>query len=91
MQRATKLMGGRRVSMTVCGGGGGGGNAGAGTPGLVKLVTPAVPAGTTGIAYATQFEATFPHDPGTFHIASGQLPPGLILDTSTGDLCGYPR
>ncbi len=96
MQRATKLMVWVATSVVAattvaCGGGGAGGNAGAGTPGLVTLVTPAVPAGTTGIAYATQFEATFPHDPGTFHIASGQLPPGLTLDTSTGDLSGYPR
>jgi hypothetical protein len=74
-----------------CGGGGSGGTAGAGNPGVVSLLTASVPAGTTGVAYATQFAAQFPHDPGTFHVSSGQLPPGLTLDTSTGALAGYPR
>ena len=74
-----------------CGGGGSGGTAGAGNPGVVSLLTASVPAGTTGVAYATQFAAEFPHDPGTYHVSSGQIPPGLTLDTSTGALNGYPR
>jgi hypothetical protein len=72
-----------------CGGGGAGEAAGSGQ--LVALVTPGVPGATTGVDYATQFEASFVHPPGVFQVTGGSLPPGLKLDIQSGLLTGYPR
>lgn len=95
MQRLTALVvgcaGAFVLAATTACGGGGGGSAGAGNPGVVTLLTSSVPSGSTGVAYAASFDAAFPHTPGSFHVASGQLPPGLKLDTATGALTGYPR
>lgn len=77
--------------LTAACGGGGAGPAGSGSPSTVAMITPDVPPATTGVAYGTRFQASFPHGPGTFHVVSGQLPPGLKLDVATGDLTGYPR
>ena len=73
-----------------CGGGGAGGTP-SGSGQLVTLVTPSIPAGTTGMSYDTQFEASFVHPPGVFQVTGGGLPPGLKLDIETGVLAGYPR
>jgi hypothetical protein len=51
-----------------------------------------VPGGTTGVAYETRFEATFPNPDGSaFLVTGGTLPPGLRLDVETGALAGIPR
>lgn len=71
--------------------GGGGSSGGVNTSGLVTIVTAGVPAATTGIAYVAQLEANVPNAPGTFHVVSGLLPPGLELDAATGVISGYPR
>jgi len=72
-------------------GSGGAGSAAAGSGNLVTLVTPSVPGATTGVSYATQFEATFVNPPGVFQVTGGALPLGLNLDIETGELAGFPR
>lgn len=75
-------------ALASCGGGGGGGIA---TDHLVTLNTAAIPGGTTGSSYVTAFDANFIHPPGVFLLTGGSLPPGLELDTMTGELTGFPR
>jgi hypothetical protein len=75
--------------LTACGGGGGGNFSS--NAGLVKLTTEAANPGVTGQAYSTTFAATFPHPPGLFQVSGGALPPGVILDSQTGVVSGYPR
>src|SRR5262245_22019474 len=85
------------VSVTGFGGGllvgcgGGGGSPGAGVGGLVHVTTSTVPTGETGVAYATQINASFPNAPGSFLLTGGALPEGLSLDYGTGAITGYPR
>jgi len=45
---------------------------------------------TVGAAYSTAFSVTGGVGPFTYSIASGSLPPGLILNTSTGAITGKP-
>src|SRR5262245_1652087 len=71
-----------------CGGGGGSVT----SDGLVSLRTQSVPGATTGIAYAALFEAEFPNPANAHFIQTGgALPPGLALDSVTGELTGFPR
>lgn len=77
------------LTLPACGGGGK--NPGAGVQGLVTLLTSSIPTGSTGVAYATTFDADFPNPPGKFIVTGGALPPGLTLDANTGVLSGYPR
>ena len=72
-----------------CGGGGANGDVSAG--GLVTIVTPAIPTGTTGVSYTSQIEATFVHPPGVFLLTGGAMPPGLLLDQESGMVSGFPR
>jgi hypothetical protein len=77
------------VALSACGGSGGGGFSGGGS---VHLLTSSLPDGTTGVAFAAQIEATFPHPDGASYVVTGgQLPPGLALDSETGLLGGTPR
>ena len=71
--------------------GGGGGAAGAGNASTVALTTPALPSGTTGVAYTAQLAASVPHAPGVFYVTGGTLPAGLTLDGESGAVSGYPR
>src|SRR5258707_830886 len=70
------------------GGGGGGGPRGAGTPQLVRLTTPSIPAATTGVFYSVQFTADVPPPPALWLVNSGILPTGLKFDLLTGQLSG---
>ncbi len=58
-------------------------------PPTLKLVCPAN-TGTVGLAYSSAAVATGGYAPYTFSIASGSLPPGLTLNTSTGAITGTP-
>jgi Zn finger protein HypA/HybF involved in hydrogenase expression len=44
----------------------------------------------TGVAFSSQLSVTGGAAPYTFSIASGSLPPGLKLDTTTGKITGTP-
>jgi hypothetical protein len=60
-------------------------------PGLGKLTLgpeSTVP-GTQGVPYSLQMTATVA-EPKTFSISSGQLPPGLAIDASSGLISGTP-
>src|SRR5688572_26269320 len=71
-----------------CGSGGGGSS----SSGQVSLHTTEVPAAATGQEdYQFHFTADMPHAPGTFRVTSGALPPGMQLDSFTGELSGVPR
>jgi hypothetical protein len=59
-------------------------------PALPPTITSAPPAtGTYGSAYSHSFTATG-GPPLSYSVASGSLPPGLLLDGSTGELSGTP-
>src|SRR5689334_21590120 len=77
--------------LTRAGCGGGGGSPGSGNGSNVSLTLPALPSGTTGVAYTAQLAADVPHAPGLFYVTGGALPTGLSLDSNTGAIGGYPR
>jgi hypothetical protein len=80
------------VALFVSGCGGSGGGGGGTSSATVQLLTTTLPGGTTGASFAAQFEADFPHPDGSsFIVTGGQLPPGLALDSETGELAGTPR
>jgi hypothetical protein len=80
---------GLALALAACGAGGGGGFT---SDALVTFVTTDVPAAQTGQEdYSFFFEARVPHSPGTFGVSSGTIPPGMRLDTATGELHGVPR
>jgi hypothetical protein len=55
------------------------------------IVPPNLPAGTVGVPYpSSTFTASGGTPPYTFGLASGSLPPGLVLDPKTGILSGTP-
>jgi uncharacterized protein YhjY with autotransporter beta-barrel domain len=59
--------------------------------GNVLTVNPSsLPAGTQGTAYNQTVSATGGTGPYTFSVASGSLPAGLTLNTSTGAITGTP-
>jgi hypothetical protein len=60
-------------------------------PGAISITTQSLPAGTMGVAYpAAQLAATGGTTPYTWSIASGTLPAGLSLDSSSGAISGTP-
>lgn len=62
------------------------------TPNVAPTVNtqPPPPSGTVGVAYAYTFTAVNGQTPYTWRIAAGTLPPGLALNSSTGQLAGTP-
>ncbi len=49
-----------------------------------------LPAATAGVAYSATIAATGGTSPYSYFVASGSLPPGLTLNTSTGAITGTP-
>jgi len=56
----------------------------------VSITTNSMPAATVGTAYSKTLSATGGTSPYTWGIASGSLPPGLSLNSSTGTVSGTP-
>ncbi|WP_256788232.1 putative Ig domain-containing protein [Frankia sp. AvcI1] len=54
------------------------------------LALPAPPLGEVGAAYTDQFTVTGGTSPFTWSISSGSLPPGLILNATSGLVSGTP-
>jgi len=54
------------------------------------ITTSSLPGGTTGVAYSQTLAATGGITPYTWSLASGDLPTGLTLNTSSGVISGTP-
>ena len=59
-------------------------------PGPVSIATTSLPNGTVGVPYSQTLTATGGQSPYTWSLASGVLPAGLTLETSTGTIGGTP-
>ncbi len=55
-----------------------------------QITTTSLPGGTTGVSYNTAVQAQGGITPYTWAISAGSLPPGLALNTSTGQISGTP-
>jgi hypothetical protein len=60
------------------------------TPPLTLPPDTTLPTGVTGTAYSGAIKPSGGQGPFTYSVASGQLPPGLTLNTSTGEIAGRP-
>ncbi|HTK75119.1 MAG TPA: putative Ig domain-containing protein, partial [Gemmataceae bacterium] len=60
------------------------------TPPLSLPTSTTLPSGVTGTTYSGTVGASGGQTPYTFTVASGQLPPGLSLDSRTGAITGRP-
>jgi len=58
--------------------------------GALTITTSSLPNGTTGVAYSQTLTASGGTSPYTWAIASGSLPSGLSLNTSSGAITGTP-
>ena len=56
----------------------------------LQITTSALPSGAVGVGYSAVFAAANGVPPYTWAIASGQLPPGLNLQASSGQIAGTP-
>ncbi|MFZ3265575.1 MAG: putative Ig domain-containing protein [Terriglobales bacterium] len=56
----------------------------------LQIITSALATGVISTAYSDQFAATGGIQPYTWSIFAGNLPPGLLLNTSTGAITGAP-
>ena len=54
----------------------------------LQIVTPSLPSGTAGVAYASAVVADLGSTPYTWTLAAGALPGGITLDGPTGALAG---
>jgi hypothetical protein len=59
-------------------------------PAALSITTSSLPGGTVGVAYSQTLAATGGVTPYTWAIASGSLPSGLSLNSSTGAITGTP-
>jgi len=58
---------------------------------ILEVLTQSLPDGVVGKAYRARLEAKGGTRPYTWKLAEGQLPPGLSLNPSTGEINGTPR
>src|SRR5664280_3188960 len=56
----------------------------------LTLSPPSLPAGYQGVAYSQTISASGGTAPYTYSVSSGEVPPGLSLDSSSGVLSGTP-
>jgi hypothetical protein len=63
---------------------------GTGTGSPLTITTTSLPNGTLGQSYTTTLQATGGTAPYTWTIATGSLPPGLSVSSSTGVISGIP-
>src|SRR5579872_2844256 len=61
-----------------------------GTPPTLAITTTSLSPGQTGTAYSATLTATGGTPPYTWSISSGQLPPGLTLAATSGEISGTP-
>jgi hypothetical protein len=73
------------AALVGCGGGSSSGGSSA-----LSIANAAPPAGTVGTAYSYSFTATGGTTPYAWNVASGQLPAGLKLNSSSGAVTGTP-
>ena len=60
------------------------------TPSPLKITTASLPGGTTAQGYNAVVQATGGAQPYTWTVAPGLLPPGLVLNSSSGTITGTP-
>ena len=58
---------------------------------LVSISDAPLPRPTSGVFYEARLYARGPHEPLSFRIVGGALPPGLALEGDTGVVRGWPR
>lgn len=56
----------------------------------ITVNPPTLPSGEDGVPYSETISATGGAPPYTFSVTAGALPPGLSLDSATGELSGTP-
>ncbi len=54
----------------------------------LEILTPSLPGGIAGVAYVDTLEAASGTTPYTWSLESGALPPGLTIDSGTGEIAG---
>jgi hypothetical protein len=57
---------------------------------VVSISTTSLPAGSEGITYLAEIDASGGTSPYTWSLATGSLPPGLTMQPSTGVISGNP-
>jgi hypothetical protein len=73
-----------------CSGGGGGGSTAPPPPASLAIATKALPQGMVGEAYESTLDASGGTPPYAWKLREGTLPPGLLLDQSSGVISGTP-
>lgn len=81
------------ILLTACGGAvsqGGFNDPSGGSGNSLAITTSSLPAGQAQTAYQTTLAASGGTGPYSWQVASGQLPPGLSLNATTGEISGTP-
>lgn len=59
-------------------------------PSLTIFTSPQLPSGAVGVSYSQTLSATGGAPPYSWAVTGGSLPPGLVLNSSTGQINGTP-